>query len=266
MSRYKPPIRRVDRGRNHWYADADGARVPGVTTILKSLPKDALINWAANATAEAALNRWDELSALPPASRLKELQGARFADRDRAANRGTAVHKLAERLVMGEEVELPDEIAGHAESYARFLDEWKVDPVAVEVVVMSHKHGYAGTVDLIADFPTLGKRLLLDLKTSRSGIFGETALQLAAYRYADTYVDEDGAEQPMFPVDGCAGVHVRADGYSLRPIESGPEQHRAFLYLQQVARWDETSRDLVGDELAPPSTVRYRLLREERPT
>lgn len=266
MTQYKAPIRRVDRGKGHSYVDANGLKVPGVTTILKALPKDALINWAANATADAAINRWDELAKLPPAARLKTLQSARYEDRDRAGNRGTAVHKLAEKLVVGERVEMPDEIAGHVESYARFLDEWKVDPVAIEVVLMSHRHGYAGTADLIADIPPLGKRLLLDLKTSRSGIFGETALQLAAYRYADTYVDQDGAEQPMIPVDGCAGIHVRADGYSLRPIESGPEQHRAFLYLQQVARWDETSRDLVGEELTPPSTIRYRIVREEMQT
>jgi hypothetical protein len=55
-------------------------------------------------------------------------------------------------------------------------------------------------------------RLLIDLKTNRSGIFGETALQLAGYRHADTYLDEDGNEQPMLEVDGCAAVHITADG------------------------------------------------------
>lgn len=263
MTQYKAPIRRVDRGRGHTYVDANGVKVPGVTTILKALPKDALINWAANATADAAVNRWDELAALPPAARLKELQGARYADRDAAANRGTAVHALGEQLVAGKQVEMPDELAGHVESYVRFLDEFDVDPVLVEAVVMSHRHGYAGTFDLMADIR--GERWLLDIKTSRSGIFGETALQLAAYRYADTYVTPSGTEKELPPVDRCGAVHVRADGYDLRPLEAGPEQHRAFLYLQQVAVWTETSRDLVGDALTPPSTVRYRIVREETP-
>ena len=55
-----------------------------------------------------------------------------------------------ERLVKGEAVEAPDEIAGHIESYARFLDEFDVEPVHVEFSVASHRYGYAGTGDLIA--------------------------------------------------------------------------------------------------------------------
>jgi hypothetical protein len=263
VTQYRAPIRRVDRGRGHTYVDADGTKIPGVTTILKALPKDALINWAANATAEAAINRWDELAAMPPAARLKTLQGARYADRDAAGNRGTEVHKLGEQLVHGKAVSYPDELAGHVSSYVAFLDEFDPQPVLVEGVVMSHAHGYAGTLDLIADFPTLGQRLLVDLKTNRSGIFGETALQLAAYRGADTYVTDEGDEVDMIEVDGCAAVHVRPDGYSLIPLESGPEQFRAFLYLQQVARWTEDSRDLVGDPIQPPRTARFRLVRED---
>jgi hypothetical protein len=265
VSQYTAPIRRVDRGKNHYYLDANELRVPGVTTILKALPKDALINWAANATADAAVNRWDELAAMPPAARLKELQAARYQDRDKAANRGTEVHKLGEQLAAGHAVEYPDELAGHVEAYVRFLDEFDVQPVLIEAVVMSHKYGWAGTLDMVADFPTLGKRLLVDLKTSRSGVFGETALQLAAYRGADTYVTKSSAEKPMIPVDGCAAVHIRADGADLRPVESGPDQFRAFLYVQQVAAWHETSRDLIGDAVPPPKSTRLRIVREDVP-
>lgn len=265
MSAYTPPIRRVNRGRGHTYVDANGLTVPGVTTILKALPKDALINWAANATAEAAVDRWGELSKLGPAARLNALKKARYDDRDTAANRGTVVHGLGQRLVADERVEIPDGLEGHVESYVRFLDEWDVQPVLVEAVVMSHRHGYAGTLDLLADLPPLGKRLLIDLKTSRSGVFGETALQLAGYRYADTYVTDDGSEAQMIEVDACAAVHVRADGYDLIPVEAGPEQHRALLYVQQVHRWDATARDLIGAALTPPTTTRYRIVREETP-
>jgi hypothetical protein len=264
MTQYRAPIRRVNAGRGHRYVDANGAKVPGVTTFIgDGVPKPALVNWAANATADAALNRWDDLAKLPPAARLKELQGARYADRDAAANRGTAVHSLAERLIKGEQVEVPDELAGHVEAYVRFLNEFEPAPVLVEAVVMSHKHGYAGTFDLMADIA--GVRWLLDIKTSRSGIFGETALQLAAYRYADTYVTASGTEKPMPPVERCGAIHVRADGYDLRPVEAGPEQHRAFLYVQQVARWAENSRDLVGEAVQPPTTARFRIVREDVP-
>lgn len=261
MTAYQAPIRRVDRGKGHSYLDANGLKVPGVTTILKALPKDALINWAANATADAAINRWEELAALPPAARLDTLKKARYADRDAAANRGTEVHRLAEQLVHGTAVAYPDALAGHVSAYVQFLDEFEPQPVLVEGVVMSHAHGYAGTLDLIADIA--GERWLLDIKTSRSGIFGETALQLAGYRYADTYVTESGTEVDMIPVDRCGAIHVRADGYSLIPVEAEREQHRDLLYVQQVARWADTSRDLIGDPIQPPTTSRFRIVREE---
>lgn len=277
MTQYKAPIRRVDRGKNHSYVDANGVKVPGVTTILKALPKDALINWAANATAEAALNRWTELGKLAPAARLKEMQGARYADRDAAANRGTQVHALAERLVKDEAVAVPPELEGHVQSYVKFLDEFDVNPILVEAVVMSHKHGYAGTLDLVAELldpddpepdPAKRRRVtwLLDIKTGRSGVFGETALQLAGYRYADTFVTKSGTEQPMIGVQRCGAVHVRADGYDLIPVEADPAQHRALLYVQQVHRWNETARDLIGAAIRPPTTSAYRLTRMETTT
>ena len=33
-------------------------------------------------------------------------------------------------------------------------------------------------------------------------------------------------QSQMIPVDGVGGIHVRADGYSLIPVEAGREQHR----------------------------------------
>jgi hypothetical protein len=248
-----------------------------VTTILgDGVPKPALINWAANATADAAINRWDELATMPPAARLKALQGARYEDKDRAAKRGTEVHALAEKLVMGQAVQAPDDIAGHVEAYARFLDEFSVKALHVEFSIASVRWGYAGTGDLIADLllpgessvpdewkPFLGGqiRLLLDTKTARSGIYGETALQLAAYRYAEFLID-GGVDLPMPEVDACAAIHVRGDGYDLIPVTAGEQQHKQFLYAQQVGFFTSTSRDLIGAPVVPPTTSTYRLTRE----
>lgn len=262
------PIRRVDTARGHHYEDAAGNRVPGVTTIIgNGLPKPALINWAATATAEAAINGWAELDAMKPAARLKYLQGARYAERDAAAKRGTEIHALGERLVHGEVVDVPDELAGYAESYARFLDAFQVQPVHVEVGVASYRYGYAGTGDLIADLtiPRIGKkRLWIDLKSTRSGIFGEVALQLSAYRYADVLLEcgPDG-EEPMPEVDDCAAVHIRGDGADLIPVTTGPDVFRAFLYVAQVARFADISRDLIGPPLSPAAPSTYRLTRED---
>lgn len=256
--------RRVDTARGHHYVDANNLRVPGVTTILSGgLPKPALINWAATATAEYAVDHWDELLKLDPSKRLKKLQGARYEERDTAANRGTEVHAVAERLARGEEVDVPDTIAGHVEAYVQFLDEFQPVPVLLEATVFSHRHGYAGTLDAIFEIPALGQTLLCDIKTNRSGIFGETAAQLAGYRYADVYVDDTG-EHPMIEVDGCAAIHVRADGYSLIPVTAGRQQHRALLYAAQVKRFVDESRDLVGDPITPPTRMQRRRLETVR--
>jgi hypothetical protein len=247
-------IRRVNHGKYHSYVDETGAKVPSVTTILgDGLAKPALINWAANTTAGYAVDNWDDLGKLSVSARLAKLQKARYAELDAASKKGTAVHKLAEKLVAGEEVEVPEYLAGHVESYVRFLDEWQVDPVAVEQVVYSHKYRYAGTLDLIADFPTIGKRLLCDVKTAKSGVFPDNALQLSAYRYAECRLGEDATEQPNYEVDGCAVIHVRADGYDLVPVQAGPAEMRFFLYCQQLWRWmNDHSKTVVHEAMLPP--------------
>jgi hypothetical protein len=251
--RFTPPIRRVNRGRGHSYVDANGVRVPGVTQVLSDgVAKPALIAWAANTTAEYAVDYFDELAELSPSERLKQLKAARYADRDQAARRGTDVHTLAEQLADGQEVTVPDELAGHVDAYIRFLDDWQIEPVLNEATVVSFRHGWAGTLDLVADFPTRGTRALCDIKTSRSGIFQEVALQMAAYRAADVWIDDDGAERPMPTVDEVFAIHVRADGYSLIPVIAGPAEYRIFRYAQQLAEFADAGRDLIGEELTPP--------------
>jgi hypothetical protein len=264
MTTFVPSVRRKQAGRNHYYVDGNDVRLPGVTTILgNGLPKKALIDWSANATADYAVNNWDELGEMPVADRLTKLKRARYDVRDTAAKRGTEVHTIGEQLVRGEEVVVPEALRGHTEAYVKFLDDFDVQPHLVEFVVASYRYGYAGTADLMATLtmPDGSKaRWLLDIKTNRSGVFGETALQLAAYRYADIYIDTGlpemhgpkGIEEPVIPVDRCGVVHVRADGYSLVPVEAGEEQLRAFRYVQQVGNFDADSRSLIGEPIEPP--------------
>ena len=288
MTRYVGPIRRVNRGRGHSYEDANGAKVPGVTTLIgNGIPKPALMDWGPRVTAEYAVDHWDELSKLAPSARLETLKKARYADRDAAANKGTRVHQLAEKLVAGKQVKVPDDLAGHVESYVAFLDQWEPEPVLIEAVVMSHRHGYAGTLDLGAMFDAqllldsgiasddelLAEVLqsladdderalaILDVKTSRSGIFGETALQLAGYRFADVFVDADGVEQPMPEFHLALGLHIRADGYDLYPMTAGRDQHRELLYAREVGRFvTDHSRGYVGPALSAPARLKVRRL------
>jgi hypothetical protein len=144
---------RKNTAKGHYYLDADtGERVPGVTTIGgNGLPKPALLNWAGEATAEYAVDNWDTLAALPLTERLKKIKGGRYEKRDAAANKGTAVHAMAERLIAGEKVTVPDELTGYVDACVAFLDNFDVRAVHVEAVVYSETNRHVGTCDLIAD-------------------------------------------------------------------------------------------------------------------
>ncbi|MET9303219.1 hypothetical protein ABZX66_28250 [Micromonospora aurantiaca] len=278
-------IVKKSNGRNHWYVDvATGERVPGVTTILdQGLPKKALINWSANATAEYAIDNWDELAKLAPSARLTKLKGGRYAVKDEASNRGTQVHKLGERLMRNETVVVPDLLRPYVDSYVRFMDEFQLRARHVEALVYSEAHRYCGTLDIFGDIllPDMPEydhlprdddgfvcNALIDAKTNRSGIFGETALQLAGYRFADFMQpdpDDPDSAFDMPPVTFTGAVWIRPDGYSLIPVVAEDEQHRALLYAQQVGNFDQGARELIGSPIEPPTASRYVLSMVEDP-
>lgn len=241
-------ITRRNYGSGHGYT-IDGEKVPGVTTVIReALPTPALIEWAGNTTAAYAVDFWDELGALTPSKRLKRLNGARYEERDAAARRGTEVHRLAEALVRGLEVAVPDELAGHVEAYVDFLNHADPKAILVEGVIGNRSVRYCGTVDLVAAM--FGQNWLLDLKTSRSGIFGETALQCCAYARAEVYL-EDGEERPMaeLGIERVGALHVRADGWDLRELEWGEDVWTFFRHLAWIQRRIEAPRSWVGPSM-----------------
>lgn len=271
----------VNRGKHQSFVDEDNgnARIISVTRITAALPKDALINWAGTATAEYAVDNWDELAKLAVGQRLSKLSKGRYESRDKAANRGNEVHKLGERLLAGETVTVPPEIEGYVKSYTRFLEEFDVHPIHVERAVYSQEHGYAGRLDLevdlvlpdtedCADIPRDDQgfsRALIDAKTSKSGIFGETGLQLTGYRHADTMIMPDGQHVPRETVDATFGLHITADGYELIRVDSSEAVFRQFLYLKQVAHLavEEDGRELkalVMGRVAPPLMRQFRMV------
>jgi hypothetical protein len=134
-----------------------------------------------------------------------------------------------------------------------FIKEWRVRPLLVEHTVGSYRWGYAGTFDLIAELPD-GRRVLFDYKTGKSGVWPETALQLAAYRYADAYVAPDGTEIPMkdVGVTEAKAVWVRADGYDVIPLNTDGHVFKVFLHVLQVAKAVDEMKSWKGDmERAP---------------
>lgn len=219
----------------------DGVKVPGVTTILNALPKN-LSQWAADCAANEAIEHWNELAELPLTKRLDRI---RFAHKDTvkaAALRGTGIHGYGEKLVHGEDIQIPEEYLGPAQAYARFLDEWQIEPVATEVLVGNATHGYAGRGDL---WGRIGKRdnalAYIDVKTGK-GIYESVVLQCAGYDGAELW-QPDGVEKPYEPVDLVAVAHVGPDSVRLIPIKGaagakpGVPEFRQFLYVKQTYHW-----------------------------
>jgi hypothetical protein len=252
-------IKKADHGTWHSYT-IDGKRAVGVTTALKGIPKDALVPWAAREVASYVVdNIYDVMRMLDSGGKnptIDFLKGIPNQKRDAAAVRGTEVHALAEPYIRGEEIEVDENVRPYVEGYAAFIKDW--DPVSVheELVVASRTHMYAGTLDSIQDIPSLG-RCLVDYKTGR-GIYGEVALQVAAYRYAEVYLDAEGNEQPMPAVDRTFVLHIQPDSYDLIPIAADEFAFECYLKAQanylanvQSKRLDK----LLGLPLEPPEAA-----------
>lgn len=252
-------IQRINSGKGHYYK-IDGVKADGVTTLIgDGTRKKALEAWGIRSVAEYAakhLDRLVEMQEMGEAAIVAALKQSPYTDRDQAANRGTEVHALAEQLIHGREVEVPAELAGHVDSYVRYLDDWQPEPIEVERTVAHRKWNYCGTFDAVYRLRD-GRVVIGDIKTSRSGIFSETALQLAAYRYAEVYVAEDGTEKPMadLGIEEAQGLWIRGDGYDVLPIQADGSVFKAFLHIAYGARWMKANKSIVGDPVSPPAPL-----------
>lgn len=238
---------------NHQYR-MDGKRVPGVTTLIgNGLANKALMYWSARTVAEyvtdnpASVEQLRQMGRAPMVSALKDVP---WQNRDEAAVRGTDVHAIAEQVVHGLEVDVPEHLTAHVQGYVDFLDAFGVVPVLTERSVGNRKHWYAGRFDLIADMA--GWRWMLDVKTSR-GVYGSTALQVDAYRNAEFYVDDDDpdTEHPLPEgIERLGVLHVTESGTELRPLDSGGQPFKDFLH----AAWLAKRKDAIDSYISDPIT------------
>jgi len=244
---------RRNYGRGHGYK-LDGEKLVGVTTAIDVLSKPALMNWYAEEAAKRAIDEWDELAELPISKRLERI---RYGARDKvkaAALRGNEIHALGQQVAdSGSAEHVPDEHRGPVEAYARWLDKWQVETLATETPLAHTKHKYGGTADLWATVGKLGGALcLLDIKTGK-GVYDETGLQLAAYRYSDLIHLGDGNEVATPEVEHVFVAHVLPDDVRMVQVTADERVFRDFLYVLQVYRSRESWKEwpLVGSAVQP---------------
>lgn len=235
------------------YRKTDPHKLIGVTTALDILAKPGLTGWAGRVTAEYAVDHWARLSKLEVSARLEELRNVQYHTKRRAAMKGTDLHKVAEKLVRGEQVYVPDEARPEAEALARWLDREEYTGWGGEVPCVNLTHRYAGTLDNAGILGRRGIRALVDFKRTNR-IYEENVYQLAAYRFTDLwYPDGLASETPTPAFDGAYVVHITPDGVELVPVEADEEAFNEFLYVLQVARDQTAIRDdsRIGQPLEP---------------
>jgi hypothetical protein len=197
------------------YYQVDGLTLPSVSTILKVIAKPNLVAWARRTALETVRELLKEGLGVETALALAEVEPER--QRDLAAQRGGLVHEaIACALKKGSYA------AGEEDPRVRaalgFLTDYGFDCVAVELMVWSLHHRYAGTIDLVGRQAD-GAPILTDWKTG--GIWPEAALQLGAYAIALE-------EMTGCPVGEAYVVGLREKGYEARRVNL-PLAKRAFL-------------------------------------
>jgi hypothetical protein len=249
-----------------------------VTTLLKGgLPSPALTYWAAKATAEFAVANHRQITAMVEAVKLKKdeqgfmrvtdpdaiqaaidwLKQSPWRERDRKANVGTALHAAAEAYTLGKPVPaVADEVKPYVASFMQFIEDWKPRYLLAEASVYNRAMKYAGTLDAIAEIDGLDvqpRKILIDYKTTGSGVYPEAALQLSLYRRAEFVGMPDGTEAPMMPVDGAAVVWIRPDGYDFIPVVTDEAVFKSARYVIEVFRWaEELSKVVIGQPMPTP--------------
>lgn len=256
------PLRATDKDRV--FLDGGGKRYVGVTTALGALPKEYLIGWAANVTADAAVEQHAEIVRLigdpadPDAQGLEKarqmLRKARWKSSGERAELGSHVHAAVDQYVKAGVAAVTlsdtDPAYPYIQQFVRFLADFKPEVVASEALLVHHTHRWAGRCDLIATVN--GKTFVFDYKIGRA--YDNTAVQLAAYREAER-MEHGGVEFPMTRTDGGAVVVLHPDSYEVVPMVTDG-LYDVFLTAMRSLIWrDTTSKTVVLPAVTSPDAL-----------
>lgn len=244
-------LKTIKRGDSRFYVDpATKEKVPGVTSILNMIPKPFLGPWNAKLTAETAIDNIGQMVSLAMSDRqgaIDFLKGAPRRFTAGAADVGTEVHNMFERIARGESV---GRVHPDYEPYVRHIEDfnerYQPEYLFLEETVWSNTHRYAGSFDFMAVIE--GETVMGDVKTTRSGVHEEVALQLSAYAFADRIVTQGGTEHELPDIHAGAVVHLRPEGWKLVPARVDEEVFNAFLVCRQMFDLvKETLDTVIGD-------------------
>lgn len=243
----------------------DKRPVKGATTLIGGgIPKPALVPWAARTVAEWVDRNPEEVDRLRSTGELvPTLSKVHDLIRDKAAMRGTEIHDLGQRYLAGDEVEIPEAHRPEVEGLVDFIEDLNLQPVVVEKSLANREHWYAGRVDFIGTSPKLhdGLPVMIDWKTSNR-VYGDTALQCAAYARAEFWVEDDDpdTEHPMPEVVATYVAHITVSGVRLHPLATSRKQidsqFQDFLAAAYIAKTVDKRKNYLGDPVWPQQEER----------
>ncbi len=141
-----PEIKAIQTDEGRFYLGANGKKYSSVTTVLGRRKEKRI-----------ALAEWRTRVGNENANRIS----------GRASRRGTSVHKLIERFVLNEEIDLHEEMPLNAEMFrsleSLFIENLKLVR-AVEIGLMSDTLRLAGRTDVIGTWKD--SNAVIDVKTS----------------------------------------------------------------------------------------------------
>jgi ATP-dependent exoDNAse (exonuclease V) beta subunit len=220
------------------FYEVEGTLYPSVSAVLSTVAKPGLAAWARRTALEKVRELLAQGVDVATALALAEREPERV--RDVAARRGAAVHEDIALALAGHPS--PPETAPWVEAARRFLDDFGLRPVASELVVVSKRHGFAGTCDTLAQ--CAGALYVLDWKTT-GALWPEAALQVAGYAIA--LEELTGRE-----VQGALVVRLDETGrYEVRGVHLplAQEGFLAALSLWRALRGELYGRPPMGEPL-----------------
>ena len=149
---------------------------------------------------------------------------------DRAADRGTAVHKATELLDKYGTAEIDEDIAPYLQAYIAFRKEHKCEWQKIEYATHHPENLYAGTLDRVGTVD--GKLVVLDIKTSSTIQKPLYTAQLNLYR--KTLPD---------PIEQLVILHLKKDGtYKLIDIPIDDTLADACITMHEALKKKKRSK------------------------
>jgi hypothetical protein len=150
-----------------------------------------------------------------------------------ARDRGDKVHKataLDDRGDLDEDT-LDPRIAPYLEAWRQFRRDHHFEPVEIEFMFYSKRHGYAGTLDRLGA-SDLAEHTLIDLKTCQKIDLKSVGPQTGGYSWG--YCEFSG--QAIYKQIKRFAVRLQPDGYKLIECKNR-QDFDVFLHALSIVNW-----------------------------